>query len=194
MASALASAYPKVRSWISTATSPSTTHASGMLIILGILAAVTDAHPNSHDSHDNVYSHDDQDLPPHLRAQAVKPVDEAKSQQDMIYYIAFGMLVSQGLIRLVTYISNRREATALAARKKDDDLAREKRKADLKTLADVSSPLLGSDTEDDDYEEESESESESEEEEEESEIDSESESEIQRRRRVFAAGDAEVEE
>ncbi|KAF9150752.1 hypothetical protein BG015_007422 [Linnemannia schmuckeri] len=201
MASALASAYPKVRSWISTATSPSTTHASGMLIILGILAAVTDAHPDSHDSHDNAYAHDDQDLPPHLRAQAAKPVDEAKSQQDMIYYIALGMLVSQGLIRLITYISNRREAAALAARKKDDDLAREKRKADLKTLADASSPLLGSDTEDDDYEEESESESESEdeeeeveEEEEESEVDSESETEIQRRRRVLAAGDTEVEE
>ncbi|KAF9543771.1 hypothetical protein EC957_000466 [Mortierella hygrophila] len=199
MAAALASAYPKVRSWISTATSPSTTHASGMLIILGILAAVTEAHPDHSSSAENTYTHDDQDLPPHLRQQAAKPVDEAKSQQDMIYYIALGMLVSQGLIRLFTYISNRREAAALAARKKDDDLAREKRKADLKTLADASSPLLGSDTEDDDYEEGSESESESESEEEvdeleESEVDSESETEIQRRRRVLAAGDAEVEE
>lgn len=172
-----------------------------MLIILGILAAVTDAHPDHSSSNDNTYTHhDDQDLPPHLRQQAAKPVDEAKSQQEMIYYIALGMLVSQGLIRLITYISNRREAAALAARKKDDDLAREKRKADLKTLADASSPLLGSDTEDDDYEEESESESESEseeeleEDEEESEVDSESETEIQRRRRVLAAGDAEVEE
>jgi hypothetical protein len=170
-----------------------------MLIILGILAAVTDAHPDSTHDHSSRHSYqDDQDVPPHLRQQAAKPVDEPTSQQDMIYYIALGMLVSQGLIRLITYISNRREAAALAALKKDDDLAREKRKADLKTLADTSSPLLGSDTEDDDYEEETESESESEDEEEvdeeESEIDSESETEIQRRRRVLAAGDAEVEE
>ncbi|KAG0373373.1 hypothetical protein BGX24_011801 [Mortierella sp. AD032] len=196
MASALASAYPKVRSWISTATSPSTTHASGMLIILGILAAVTDAQPDvgSSDSYDHETYNDAFSKP----AAPVK--DESKSQQEMIYYIAMGMLVSQGIIRLVTFISKRREAAATAASKKDDDLAAsEKRKADLKTLADASAPLLGSDTEDDDYEAESESESESEEEEEEedveeSEVDSESETEIQRRRRVLAAGDAEVEE
>ncbi|KAF9905214.1 hypothetical protein EC991_001917 [Linnemannia zychae] len=195
MASALASTYPKVRSWISTATSPSTTHASGMLIILGILAAVTDAQSDAVDS--DAYDHDTYG---DAFSKPVLPVkDEAKSQQEMIYYIALGMLVSQGLIRLITYISNRREAAATAARKKDDDLAAlEKRKADLKTLADASAPLLGSDTEDDDYEAESESESESEDEEEEedveSEVDSESETEIQRRRRVLAAGDAEVEE
>ncbi|KAG0273396.1 hypothetical protein BGZ95_010791 [Linnemannia exigua] len=198
MASALASAYPKVRSWISTATSPSTTHASGMLIILGILAAVTDAQPDS-DSSSDAYDHETYHDAFSKPAAPVK--DDSKSQQEMLYYIAMGMLVSQGLIRLITFISNRREAAATAARKKDDDLAAsEKRKADLKTLADASAPLLGSDTEDDDYEAESESESESEEEEEEeedveeSEVDSESETEIQRRRRVLAAGDAEVEE
>ncbi|KAF9932148.1 hypothetical protein FBU30_008835 [Linnemannia zychae] len=177
------------------AISPSTTHASGMLIILGILAAVTDAHPDtSSSSQDDVHPDFDD-----MYSQPRIPVkDEAKTQQEMLYYIALGMLVSQGLIRLITFISNRREKAALAAQKKDDDLAREKRKADLKTLADTTAPLLDSDTEDDDYEAESESESESEEEEEEeeveSEIDSESETEIQRRRRVLAAGDAEVEE
>ncbi|KAF9124862.1 hypothetical protein BGW39_007844 [Mortierella sp. 14UC] len=198
MASALASAYPKVRSWISTATSPSTTHASGMLIILGILAAVTDAQPDHTDPSSEYDSHDTYGDAFSKPAAPVK--DEAKSQQEMLYYIAMGMLVSQGIIRLITYISNRREAAATAARKKDDDLAAlEKRKADLTTLADPSAPLLGSDTEDDDYEAESDSESESEEEEEEeedveSEVDSESETEIQRRRRVLAAGDADVEE
>ncbi|KAF9098734.1 hypothetical protein BGX29_007470 [Mortierella sp. GBA35] len=196
MASAIAFAYPKVRSWISTATSPSTTHASGMLIILGILAAVTDAQkPAAASHHDAPKASSPKDGSTGTSAQ------DSQQNQDMLYYLALGMLVSQGLIRLFGYISSRREAAAVAARKKDDDLVREKRKADLQTLADSTSPLLGSDTEDDDYEEESESESESDdeeleesEEEEDEEVDSESETEIQRRRRVLAAGDAEVKE
>ncbi|KAF9999154.1 hypothetical protein BGZ80_011696 [Entomortierella chlamydospora] len=115
-----ATAYPKLRSWLASITSPSTTHASGMLIILGILAAVADAesvkepiaarNPKSSSSN------------PTAGQTTESNPNEKSGNQDMIYQLALGMLVSQGLIRLITYISNRREAAALAAQKKDDDL------------------------------------------------------------------------
>ncbi|KAF9959903.1 hypothetical protein BGZ72_008555 [Mortierella alpina] len=254
MAPALTAVYAKVRSWAASITSPSSTHASGMLIILGILAAVTDAqsikepirvhHPKvassrgSHAAASDGSSSSSDKLGAHPDGGA-----DAKqiNNQEMLYYLAMGMLVSQGLIRLITFISNRREAAALAAQKKNDDLLqddddnedglhkendsarkgkktrglslnaledlddevlKQKRREHLAALGDGAS-LLGSDSEDEDYEqseEESSSEEELEEEEEdESEEedvveDSESEGEIERRRRVLAAGDAEIEE
>ncbi|KAF9434830.1 hypothetical protein BGZ76_007340 [Entomortierella beljakovae] len=185
-------AYPKLRSWFNSVTSPSTTHASSMLIILGILAAVTDAqnaeepirvhHPKVSSSKSN-------------SAGEATTQDEAKAynNQDMIYYIAMGMLVSQGLIRLLTYISNRREAAALAAAKKDDDLLNKgkgKKGLSLNALEEVDmddeaikrrrsehlaalgkdATLLESDSDDDDYEESDDSESESDVSDEESEV------------------------
>ncbi|KAF9286488.1 hypothetical protein BGZ68_002856 [Mortierella alpina] len=243
MAPALTAVYAKVRSWAASITSPSSTHASGMLIILGILAAVTDAqsvkepirvhHPKVASRSNGAAAADK------LGANQDGGADAKQiNHQEMMYYLAMGMLVSQGLIRLVTFISNRREAAALAARKKDDDLLqdndeddtndsakknrrkglslnaledldeeilKQKRREHLAALGDNAS-LLGSDSEDDDYEqsdeessseEELEDEEEEEDESEEDEIageDSESEGEIERRRRVLAAGDAEIEE
>ncbi|KAF8978747.1 hypothetical protein BGZ46_006188 [Entomortierella lignicola] len=186
-----ATAYPKLRSWFASITSPSTTHASSMLIILGILAAVTDAQSVKEPIRArNPSSKPQDDLP---------VAEEKTSQQDMIYYIAMGMLVSQGLIRLITFITNRREAAALAAQKKDDDLltnndikrkgkkselslnalddidldeeAIRKRRSEHLAALGTNATLLESDSEDDDYEEseedgDSESESELEEDEE----------------------------
>ncbi|KAF9178849.1 hypothetical protein BGZ51_007425 [Haplosporangium sp. Z 767] len=128
MATVIASVYPKIRSWVASITSPSSTHASGMLIILGILAAVTEAqsvkepirvhHPKvstrSSDHADPSASPSEE----HQTAPEALPLNN----QEMLYYVAMGMLVSQGLIRFVTYISNRRAAAALAAHKKNDDL------------------------------------------------------------------------
>ncbi|KAG9320872.1 hypothetical protein KVV02_000066 [Mortierella alpina] len=253
MAPALTAVYAKVRSWAASITSPSSTHASGMLIILGILAAVTDAqsvkepirvhHPKVASSRSQAAAASDPNAAGSSDKLGANHEGGADAQQinsqEMMYYLAMGMLVSQGLIRLITFISNRREAAALAAQKKNDDLLqddtnnedndsatagakktkrkglslnaledldeemlKQKRKEHLAALGDNAS-LLGSDSEDDDYEqsdEESSSEEELEEEEEESEEDeeavedSESEGEIERRRRVLAAGDAEIEE
>ncbi|KAF9102910.1 hypothetical protein BGX27_010814, partial [Mortierella sp. AM989] len=191
--------YPKLRSWFASITSPSTTHASGMLIILGILAAVTDAqsvkepiqarHPKG---------------PSSSNPNSDSATEEKTNNQDMLYYIAMGMLASQGLIRLVTYISNRREAAALAAQKKDDDLSTNKGKGKKDGLSlnaldelemdeeaikrrrsehlaslGVNATLLESDSEDDDYEESvGESESDSDDESELEEEIEESESEV----------------
>lgn len=219
--SGIASYRTKVASWVASVTSPSATHASGMLILFGLLAATTDAQVVK-DSSSSPHHPDAKDPSSSTEGDAeVKPVN----QQDMLYYIAMGMLVSQGLIRLLTWISERRERAAEAARKKNDDLEGDakkskrtkkgltldafegldeeallKRKQDLAALGETAS-LLGSDSEDDDYEEseeesseEEEEEEDSEEEEEEDEDDSESEGEIERRRRVLAAGEAEIEE
>ncbi|KAG0360670.1 hypothetical protein BC939DRAFT_463379 [Gamsiella multidivaricata] len=202
-----ASAYPKLRSWLASVASPSSTHASGMLILLGILAAVTEASVKEpiRVHHPKVHPASSSRLPSEGTAEEAEA--KALNSQEMLYYVAMGMLVSQGLIRLLTFISNRREAAATGAAKKDDDLRRGKnsngdddlddleekrRRAEhLAALGDNAS-LLGSDSEDEDYEEESESESESEDEEEEDE--SENESEIESRRHVLIAGDAVIEE
>lgn len=212
----------KISSWVQSLASPSQTHASGMLILIGIIAAATTTDAQS--VHEPVRAKAGGASSPDASSDQQGGEAEAKDykNQDLIYYMAMGMLVSQGLIRLFTFISNRREAAALAAAKKNDDLTQKKprkkglslnafeeldeeaikkRKEHLATLGDKAE-LLGSDTEDDDYEEDSEEESESEEEgeedeseEEEEEIEeSESESEIERRRRVLAAGDAPIEE
>ncbi|KAF9347350.1 hypothetical protein BGX26_001162 [Mortierella sp. AD094] len=116
-----ATAYPKLRSWFASITSPSTTHASGMLIILGILAAVTDAQSVKEPITAQNPKSPSSSNPTAGQATETNP-NEKSGNQDMIYQLALGMLVSQGLIRLISYISNRREAAALAAQKKDDDL------------------------------------------------------------------------
>ncbi|KAG0030867.1 hypothetical protein BGZ81_002084 [Podila clonocystis] len=218
--SGIASYRTKVASWVASVTSPSATHASGMLILFGLLAATTDAQVVK-DSSSSPHHPDAKDP-----SSAEGDAEDKPANQDMLYYIAMGMLVSQGLIRLITWISERREKAAEAARKKDDDLAIQdkkskrakkngltldafegldeeallKRQQDLAALGETAS-LLGSDSEDDDYEEseeesseEEEEEEEDSEEEEEEEDESESESEIERRRRVLAAGEAEIEE
>ncbi|KAG0015059.1 hypothetical protein BGZ82_001541 [Podila clonocystis] len=219
--SGIASYRTKVASWVASVTSPSATHASGMLILFGLLAATTDAQVVK-DSSSSPHHPDAKDP-----SSAEGDAEDKPANQDMLYYIAMGMLVSQGLIRLITWISDRREKAAEAARKKDDDLAIQdkkskrakkngltldafegldeeallKRQQDLAALGETAS-LLGSDSEDDDYEEseeesseeEEEEEEDSEEEEEEEEDESESEGEIERRRRVLAAGEAEIEE
>ncbi|KAF9332933.1 hypothetical protein BG006_004185 [Podila minutissima] len=218
--SGIASYRTKVASWVASVTSPSATHASGMLILIGLLAATTDAQVVK-DSSSSPHHPDAKDP-----SSAEGNVEDKPATQDMLYYIAMGMLVSQGLIRILTWISERREKAAEAARKKDDDLAQDakkskrakkngltldafegmdeeallKRQQDLAALGETAS-LLGSDSEDDDYEvseeessEEEESEEEDSEEEEEEEEESESEGEIERRRRVLAAGEAEIEE
>ncbi|KAG0252759.1 hypothetical protein BG011_006818 [Mortierella polycephala] len=133
MTAVIASVYPKVRSWVASITSPSSTHASGMLIILGILAAVTEAQSVKEPirvHHPKVSARPSD----HADPSASSPSKEHEHQsspealplnnQEMLYYVAMGMLVSQGLIRFVTYISNRRTAAAAqAAHKKNDDLA-----------------------------------------------------------------------
>lgn len=161
-----------------------------MLILFGLLAATTDAQVVK-DSSSSPHHPDAKDPSSSTEGDAeVKPVN----QQDMLYYIAMGMLVSQGLIRLITWISERRQRAAEAALKKDDDLTEGdakkskrtkkgltldafegldeetllKRKQDLAALGETAS-LLGSDSEDDDYEESEEESSEEEEEEEDSE-------------------------
>ncbi|KAF9918014.1 hypothetical protein BX616_010598 [Lobosporangium transversale] len=192
----IATTSQKLRSWFASITSPSATHASGMLILVAILAAVTEAHADSvaAGSERTIYSHHhpkdssssnqasdahSRDLP--FKSEEQEAETKALNNQDMLYYVALGMLVSQGLIRLITFISNRREA---AARKEDNGSEKKSRKDDLSlnaledldeetlkrrrqehlaTLA-QQAPLLGSDSEDEDYEEgTSESESESEE-------------------------------
>ncbi|KAG0285879.1 hypothetical protein BGZ98_005297, partial [Dissophora globulifera] len=169
--------YPKLRSWIASATSPSTTHASGMLILLGILAAVTDAHSVK----EPIRVHHPKVSSPSSSSDE-EPAAEAQpmSNKDMLYYVAMGMLVSQGLIRLLTFIVNRREAAKQNANKDNkgkgkkssglslnalEDLDPEtlkKRRAEHLATLDHNAELLGSDTEDDDYEGGSDSESESE--------------------------------
>ena len=194
-----------------------------MLILIGIIAAATTTDAQSVRQPVGVKvgssSPESSDRQPQQGGEGAEVKEY--NNQDLLYYVAMGMLVSQGLIRLITFISNRREAAALAAAKKNDDLnggqkrrkkglslnafedldeeTIKKRKEHLATLGDKAE-LLGSDTEDEDYEEDSEeSESEEEEEEEGSEEEDEedveeSESEIERRRRVLAAGDAPIEE
>ncbi|KAG0211476.1 hypothetical protein BGX28_007837 [Mortierella sp. GBA30] len=205
MTSTLASVYPKVRSWLASVASPSSTHASGMLIILGILAAVTDAESVK----EPIRVH-------HPKVSSSRPGQEKRgttdegadakqiNNQEMLYYVAMGMLVSQGLIRLITFISSRREAAALARQKKDDDLLldtsngkkkksglslnaledldeetlKQKRREHLATLGD-NATLLESDSEDEDYEQTDEEESSSEEEEEEEIEEEEEEEEVE---------------
>ncbi|KAF8931302.1 hypothetical protein BGZ52_012896 [Haplosporangium bisporale] len=171
--SGIASYRTKVASWVASVTSPSATHASGMLILFGLLAATTDAQVVK-DSSSSPHHPDAKDPSSSTESEAeVKPVN----QQDMLYYIAMGMLVSQGLIRLFTWISERRERAAEAALKKNDGVEGDakkskrtkkgltldafegldeeallKRKQDLAALGETAS-LLGSDSEDDDYEE-----------------------------------------
>ncbi|GJJ78417.1 hypothetical protein EMPS_10776 [Entomortierella parvispora] len=185
----------KISSWVQSLASPSQTHASGMLILIGIIAAATTTDAQS--VHEPVRgakapsSPGDATSDP-LSAKGGDAEVKEYNNQDILYYVAMGMLVSQGLIRLITFISDRRAAAALAAAKKNDDLnasqkkssrkksgltmnafeeldeeAIQKRKEHLATLGEKAE-LLGSDTEDEDYEEDSEEEeSESEEEEEE---------------------------
>ncbi|KAG0235353.1 hypothetical protein BGW41_000847 [Actinomortierella wolfii] len=196
-----------VLNWLSKVTSPSTTHASSMLLILGFLAASSSVNAES-----VVSSHRDDAAGAHpadvnagaassdepLGAEA-KPVD----RQELFYYMAMGMLVSQGMLRLLTWYQNRREAQAAAARKKNDDLPL----GPSKEVLDFVNQELGSDdddSDDEDYEEDSEEESSDDEEEEDGEDEeeediigeeeSESETELERRRRLLAVGDAEVEE
>ncbi|KAG0044253.1 hypothetical protein BGZ83_010498 [Gryganskiella cystojenkinii] len=187
----------KVASWVQSLASPSQTHASGMLILIGLLAAATTATTTDAQSvhepvHPNTPGSGAGASKPRTGAAAPgqKPTEAKEStNQEILYYVAMGMLVSQGLIRLFTYISSRREAAALAAAKKNDDLSSnkksrkksglslnafedldeesiKKRKADLATLGEKAE-LLGSDTEDEDYEESDEEESEDEDEDEE---------------------------
>ncbi|KAI1315511.1 hypothetical protein EDD11_000692 [Mortierella claussenii] len=124
----IAAVSQKVRSWFASITSPSATHASGMLILLGILAAVTEASGKEpiRVHHPKVSSASQAAAGSAAGAGGAALEDEAEvktlNNQEMLYYVAMGMLVSQGLIRLITFISSRREAAALAARKKDDDL------------------------------------------------------------------------
>ncbi|CAO3574550.1 unnamed protein product [Mortierella alpina] len=143
MAPALTAVYAKVRSWATSIASPSSTHASGMLIILGILAAVTDAQSAKEEPirvhHPKVASSRHPPAPGSGASAAASSSSSEKlganhdggadaqqiNSQEMMYYLAMGMSVSQGLIRLITFISNRREAAALAARKKNDDLLQE---------------------------------------------------------------------
>ncbi|KAF9165395.1 hypothetical protein DFQ26_000201 [Actinomortierella ambigua] len=203
----------KVLGWLSKVASPSTTHASSMLLILGFLAASSSVNAESvvsshHDDasgtvggHPMDGSASSSDEP--LGAEA-KPID----RQELFYYMAMGMLVSQSLLRLLTWYQNRREAQAAAAnagaRKKNDDLSPQ---GPSKEVLDFVTKELGSDdddSDDDDYEESEEESSDEEEEEEEEEDEeeedaeeeeeSESESELERRRRLLAVGDAEVEE
>ncbi|KAF9977136.1 hypothetical protein BGZ73_006903 [Actinomortierella ambigua] len=206
--SAPATASPSFKSkalgWLSKVTSPSTTHASSMLLILGFLAASSSVNAESVvSSH-----HDDAVHPADASASSDEPLGaEAKpvDRQELFYYMAMGMLVSQGMLRLLTWYQNRREAQAAAARKKDDDYPQ----GPSKEVLDFVNKDLGSDdddSDDDDYEEEESEESSDDDEEEEdedeeeeeddiaAENESESESELERRRRLLAVGDAEVEE
>jgi hypothetical protein len=185
--------HAKIASWVQSLASPSQTHASGMLILIGLLAAATTATTTDAQSVHEPVRAKDSSSPKSADGSTTAPGEipaKEYNNQDLLYYMAMGMLVSQGIIRLITFVSSRREAAALAAAKKNDDLhvdkkgkgrrkglslnaleeldeeTIKKRKEHLATLGEKAE-LLGSDTEDDDYEEDSEEESESEEEEEE---------------------------
>ncbi|KAF9363157.1 hypothetical protein BGX34_004776 [Mortierella sp. NVP85] len=173
---------PKLRAWFASLTSPSATHASGMLILLGILVAVTEAH-SAQGQDEPIRMHH-----PKVSRSPSQPGDEdteglsgaevePMSNQEMLKYVAMGMVVSQTLIRLLQYISNRRDAAAAAARKRDEDSQtaprrskraggltfnalegldeeeqRKRRAEHLAALGDKAD-LLPSDSDDDDYEE-----------------------------------------
>lgn len=151
-----------------------------MLILLGILVAVTEAHSEQGQQepilvhHPKVTRSSSSHLDDDSGAVGVEGSGaEAKavSNQDMLYYVAIGMLVSQGLIRLLTFISNRREAAAAAAAGKNDGSRRgrrgpslndlemdeeaKKRKEEYLAALSNNAELLPSDSDDDDYEEDS---------------------------------------
>ncbi|KAG0329122.1 hypothetical protein BG004_002395 [Podila humilis] len=203
--SGLASYRTKIASWVQSLASPSSTHASGMLILFGLLAATADAQKVKEPaSHQHQHASDNSPIQSEGSSSSEEAEVKPVSQQDMFYYIAMGMLVSQGLIRVYTWISERRELAAIAAAKKDDDLLNDangkskrsakksglsldafegldeeallKRQRDLASLGETAS-LLGSDSEDDDYEESEEESSEEEEDEEESDSEEEEEDE-----------------
>ncbi|KAF9578823.1 hypothetical protein BGW38_005194, partial [Lunasporangiospora selenospora] len=189
----------KVVTWLASITSPSSTHASSMLIILGLFATVTAAAADTAEQavKEPIRAH-------HPKISASSEASDAGKQstqdghevkqlnnQDMIYYVAMGMLCSQGLIRLFSWLSSRRETAAVAARKKDDDLAqgtgtatkrrngglslnaledleqeellKQQRREHLASLGE-SAELFGSDSDDEDYEVEEEEEESSDEE------------------------------
>ncbi|KAF9409529.1 hypothetical protein BGZ94_001927, partial [Podila epigama] len=181
----------KVVTWIATITSPSATHASGMLILFALLAATADAQvadvqKHVHQGNTKVPSSTLHVTPGEGASAKGDSETPPASQQDMLYYVAMGMLVSQGLIRLLTWLSARREkATAAEARKSNggspvegahsninggltldafnalDEDSLLKRKQDLATLEETAS-LLSSDSDDEDYEESEEEEDEEE--------------------------------
>ncbi|KAK3820454.1 MAG: hypothetical protein J3Q66DRAFT_337212 [Benniella sp.] len=171
---------PKLRAWFASLTSPSATHASGMLILLGILVAVTEAN-SAQVQDESIHMHH-----PKVSRSPSQPGDEdteglsgaevePMSNQEMLKYVAMGMVVSQTLIRLLQYISNRRDAAA--ARKRDEDSQaaprrskraggltfnalegldeeeQKKRRAEHLAALGDKADLLPSDSDDDDYEE-----------------------------------------
>ncbi|KAG0082696.1 hypothetical protein BGZ92_011479 [Podila epicladia] len=172
--SGIASYRTKVTSWVASVTSPSATHASGMLILFGLLAATADAQVVKESS--SSPRHPDAKDP----SSSEGDTEDKPANQDMLYYIAMGMLVSQALIRFLTWISERREKAAEAARKKDDDLAQDAKKSKRAKKNGLSLDAFEGLDEEALLEEEV--------------SESESEGEIERRRRVLAAGEAEIEE
>lgn len=193
-----ASLPPKLRAWIASLTSPSATHASGMLILLGILAALTEAQGHqepirvhsskgSRSSSGSGYAttdYADDDTAADQDDSLLGAEAQAMTNQEMLYYVAMGMLVSQGLIRLLGFISNRRDAQAAAAAAAADmnnDVRRSKRGLTLNALEELDeeakrrkadylaalgdkAELIPSDSDDGDYEENETDESESEDE------------------------------